>query len=79
MSFIDLVPKSGAGVDSSSEESPAASPAPLPKSRGTSKNVSCEYLLHVSHLMLKVEPGASSVGKRSLRSGCKSAGALVHM
>ena len=74
MSFIDLEPKSGAGVDSSSEESPTASPAPLPKPRGASKNVSCEYLDHVSHLMLKVEPGASSVGKKSLRSGCKSAG-----
>ena len=43
VSFIDLVPTSGAGVDSSSEESPVASPALLPKLRATSKTLSCEY------------------------------------
>ena len=56
MSFIDLVPKSGAGVDSSSEESPAASPALLPKSRGTSKTIFCVNI-HVefaSRLILHV-------------------------
>ena len=39
MSFIDLVPKSGAGTDGSSEESPAASPTLLPEPRGTSKTI----------------------------------------
>ena len=39
MSYIDLVPKSRAGIDSSSEESPAASHALLPKARGTSKTI----------------------------------------
>ena len=39
MSYIDLVPKSRAGIDSSSEESPAASPILLPKPRGTSKTI----------------------------------------
>ena len=46
VSFIDLVPTSGgAGVDSSSEESPVASPALLPKLRATS-NVN----MHVHHV-----------------------------
>ena len=54
MSFIDLVPKSGAGTDSSSEESPAASPALLPKPRGASKTL-YDMNMHVefaSRLML---------------------------
>ena len=54
MSFIDLVPKSGAGIDGSSEESPAASRALFPKPRGTSKTL-YDMNMHVefaSRLML---------------------------
>ena len=55
MSFIDQVPKSGAGIDGSSEESLAASPALLPKPRGTSKTI-LHVNMHVefaSYLVLK--------------------------
>ena len=78
MSFIDLVPKSGAGTDSSGEESPAASPALLPKPRGTSKTL-YDMNMHVefaSRLMLN-RTWCEFCWEEELRSGCKSAGALV--